>query len=278
MLIRYGYRITIGSDQPLPLVTLMTARPERRLDLRAPEVFRTDPGVPFSVHTDIYGNLRMRMTAPAGDFTLESDATIADHGLFDPVCPDAQEMPVPSLPDEALHYLTPSRYCETDLLYDAAWHHFGQVPAGWARVQAVNDFVHGHLRFSYPQADTFRTAKGAYDSGLGVCRDYAHLAIAFCRCLNIPARYVFGHLGDIGIPAPPDPMDFCAWMEVWLSGRWWTFDPRNNRPRIGRIKIGHGRDAADTPMLTTFGGHVLKHFEVWTDEVDQNGNPVPNWY
>ena len=113
---------------------------------------------------------------------------------------------------------------------------------------------------------------------MAVCRDFAHLTLAYLRALNIPARYVFGHLGDIGIPAPPDPMDFCAWMEVWLSGRWWTFDPRNNRPRIGRIKIGHGRDAADTPMLTTFGGHVLKHFEVWTDEVDQNGNLVPNWY
>lgn len=278
MLIRYGYRITIAAEQSLPLVTMMTARPERRLDLRAPERFYTDPGVPYAIHADMFGNLRMRLTAPPGDFTLSSDAVIADSGLADASFPDGQEMPVEALPDDVLTYLAPSRYCETDLLYDTAWQRFGGLPMGWHRVQAISDFVHNHLRFSYSQADSFRTAKGAYDNGLGVCRDYAHLAIAFCRALNIPARYVFGHLGDIGVPAPPDPMDFCAWMEVWLSGRWWTFDPRNNVPRIGRIKIGHGRDAADTPMLTSFGTHVLKHFQVWTDEVDQNGNRMPNWY
>lgn len=278
MLLRYGYRITLKSDGPMPLLTQMTARPERRLDLRAPETFRTNPSVPFSVHTDFFGNIRMRMTAPGGEFTLESDAIIADHGMFDPIYYAAQEMPIEALPDDVLIYLQSSRYCETELLYDAAAQQFGQVPAGWTRVQAISDFVHNRLQFSYGQADSFRTAKGAYDSQLGVCRDFAHLAVTLCRCMNIPARYVFGHLGDIGVPAPADPMDFCAWMEVYLSGRWWTFDPRNNRARIGRVKIGHGRDAADTPMITTFGTHTLTNFQVWTDEVDQNGNVVPNWY
>ena len=277
MLIRYGYRITIGSDGPLPIVTQMMARPERRLDLRGPEQFRTDPPVAYSIHSDLFGNIRMRLVAPGGDFTMESDATIADSGLPDPTWTQAEEMPVTALPDDVLAYLGPSRYCETDLLNQQAWDHFGQQPMGWGRVQAISDFVHHRLTFSYGQADSFRSAKGAYDSGLGVCRDYAHLAITLCRCLNIPARYVFGHIGDIGVPVPPDPMDFCAWMEVWLSGRWWTFDPRNNRTRIGRVKIGHGRDAADTPMITSFGAHELKHFEVWTDEVDQNGKPVPPW-
>lgn len=267
MLIRYGYRITLESDAPLPLIAQLTARPERRLDLRAPEAFRTDPAVPHATHIDMFGNLRTRLTAPGGCFTLESDAVIADSGLPDPVFPAAQESPVEALPDAVLPYLAASRYCETDLLGELAWDLFGQVAPGWARVQAICDFAHAHLAFSYGDADQFRTAHSAYAERKGVCRDFAHLAIALCRCLNIPARYAFGHLGDIGVPKSPDPMDFAAWMHVWLSGRWWTFDPRNNAPRIGRITIGHGRDAADAALISSFGTHELREFTVWTDEV-----------
>lgn len=274
MLIRYGYRIAIETQAPLPLILQMTARPERRLDLRGSETFHTAPAVPYATHIDLFGNLRTRLTAPGGLFTLESDATIADSGLPDPVCQDAREMPVEALPDHVLTYLTPSRYCETDLLGQVAWDLFGNVEPGWARVQAICDFVHNRLVFNYGQADVFRTAFTAYNEQKGVCRDFAHLAIALCRCMNIPARYAFGCLGDIGVPKSADPMDFAAWMHVWLSDRWWTFDPRNNRPRIGRIVIGHGRDAADAAMISSFGPHVLKEFTVWTDEVDADGNLI----
>lgn len=271
MLIRYGYRITIESDGPLPLIGQMMARPERRLDLRAPEVFRTDPVVPYATHLDLFGNLRMRMTAPGGPFTMESDATIADSGLPDPIFQDAQEMPIEALPDDVLTYLTPTRYCETDLLGETAWDLFGNVTPGWGRVQAICDVVNKRLTFNYGEADIFRTAHGAWSEQKGVCRDYAHLAVTFCRCLNIPARYVFGHLGDIDVPVSADPMDFAAWMQVWLSGRWWTFDPRNNAPRVGRIVIGHGRDAADAALFSSFGPHKLTQFQVWTDQVDAQG-------
>lgn len=267
MLIRYGYRIGILSEGPLPLIAQLTARPERRLDLRAPEAFRIQPAVPYATHIDLFGNLRTRLTAPGGLLVLESDAVIADSGLPDPVFQDAVEMPIEALPDHVLTYLTPSRYCETDLLGDVAWDLFGNVAPGWSRVQAICDFVHRRLAFNYGDADVFRTAHGAYSEQKGVCRDFAHLAITLCRCLNIPARYVFGHLGDIGVPRNPDPMDFAAWMHVWMSDRWWTFDPRNNTPRIGRIVIGHGRDAADAALISSFGAHELKEFTVWTDEV-----------
>jgi transglutaminase-like putative cysteine protease len=273
MLIRYGYRIGIESDGPLPLILQLTARPERRLDLRGPERFRTDPGLAHAVHLDLFGNLRTRLTAPGGALVLESDAIIADSGLPDPVCRAAEEVPVADLPDAALTYLTPSRYCESDLLAELAWDLFGNVTPGWGRVQAICDFVHDHLVFGYGDADVFRTAKGAHNERRGVCRDYAHLAIALCRGLNIPARYVFGHLGDIGVPKSADPMDFAAWMQVWLSGRWWTFDPRNNAARIGRIVLGLGRDAADTAMISSFGPHRLTEFTVWTDEVTAGAVP-----
>ncbi|UXU76237.1 MULTISPECIES: transglutaminase-like domain-containing protein [unclassified Paracoccus (in: a-proteobacteria)] len=267
MLIRYGYRITLESDGPVPLITMMTARPERRMDLRGTEQFRTDPEVACATHLDVFGNLRMRLTAPGGRLTLQSDAVIADSGLRDPICPAAQEIPVASLPDEVLPYLAPSRYCESDMMGQIAWDLFGNVAPGWPRVQAICDFVHQRLVFSYGDADVFRTAHSSYAEQKGVCRDYAHLAIALCRALNIPARYAFGYLGDIGVPPSPDPMDFAAWMHVWLSGRWWAFDPRNNSPRIGRITIGHGRDAADVPMIASFGTHRLVDFKVWTDQV-----------
>ncbi|MDO5706409.1 MAG: transglutaminase family protein [Paracoccus sp. (in: a-proteobacteria)] len=274
MLIRYGYEMTIESQGPLPLIAQMSARPERKLDLRGPERFTTDPGVPYSTYLDLYGNFCIRLTAPAGRFTLRSDAIIADSGIPDPVCRAAQEMPVESLPDDVLIYLMASRYCDVDLVGPAAWDMFGTIPPGWDRVQAIVDWVHGHIAFNYGDADSTRTAHDALEQGKGVCRDFAHLAISMCRALNIPARYINGHLGDIGVPPVDDPMDFAAWMQVYLSGRWWTFDPRNNAFRIGRIVIGHGRDAADVALISSFGPHELRGFKVWTDEVDEDGKVI----
>lgn len=275
MQIRFGYRITIESPGPLPLVTQMAARPERRMDLRGAENVTTLPEVAHSQYIDAFGNLCTRMTTPGGVFTLTSDAVISDSGDSDPALPTATEDPVESLSDDVLVFLMPSRFCESDLLGDFAWQRFGAVPPGWGRVQAVVDYVHGHIRFNYGDADATRTAYGAWQQQKGVCRDFAHLAIALCRALNIPARYVNGYLGDIGMPPDPAPMDFAAWMQVWLSGRWWTFDPRNNTPRIGRITIGIGRDAVDVALMSSFGQHKLLDFKVWTDQVDANGNPVP---
>lgn len=274
MLIRYGYEMTIEASGPLPLIAQMSARPERKLDLRGPERFRTDPGVPYSTYLDGFGNFCHRLTAPAGMLTLTSDAIIADSGLPDPVDHDAQEMPIEALPDDVLIYLMASRYCDVELVSQAAWDLFGNHPRGFDRVQAIVDWVHAHIKFNYGDADATRTAHDALEQGKGVCRDFAHLAISMCRALNIPARYINGHLGDIRVPPVPAPMDFAAWMQVYLSGRWWTFDPRNNQFRVGRIVIGHGRDAADVSLITTFGPHKLHHFKVWTDEVDERGEKI----
>ena len=206
--------------------------------------------------------------APPGDLTIMSDAVIEDSGLPDPIELDAGESPVEQLPNETLVFLLGSRYCETDKLADIAWRHFGSSPRGWRRVQAISDFVCGHLTFGYEHARSTRTAFEAYQERIGVCRDFAHLAVAFCRCMNIPARYANGFLGDIGVPPDPAPMDYNAWFEVFLDGRWFTFDARHNTPRIGRITVARGRDAADIPLVTSFGPHLLKTFRVWTDEVD----------
>jgi len=206
--------------------------------------------------------------APPGDLTIMSDAVIEDSGLPDPIELDAGESPVEQLPNETLAFLLGSRYCETDKLADIAWRHFGSSPRGWRRVQAICDFVCGHLTFGYEHARATRTAFEAYQERIGVCRDFAHLAVAFCRCMNIPARYANGFLGDIGVPPDPAPMDYNAWFEVFLDGRWFTFDARHNTPRIGRITVARGRDATDIPLVTSFGPHILKTFRVWTDEVD----------
>ncbi|MDO5528835.1 MAG: transglutaminase family protein [Paracoccus sp. (in: a-proteobacteria)] len=275
MLIRYGYDITIKTAADMPMIVQMSARPERQLDLRAVEAFRTEPGVPFSTYLDRHGNYCRRMTAPPGEFRMTQDAVIADSGIPDPEGIDAEEMPIEALPDDVLYYLTGSRYCDTDLISPIAWDLFGNVAPGWRRVQHIVDWVNDHITFNYGDADATRTAHGAYQEGKGVCRDFAHLAIAFCRSLNIPARYINGHLGDIRVPPVEDPMDFAAWMQVYLSGRWWTFDPRNNARRVGRIVIGHGRDATDVALISSFGPHDLLNFKVWTDEVDEAGNIIP---
>ena len=270
MLIRYGYEITISCTRPTPFVCMMSLQADRLQDLRAPETATATPFVPMTTYHDMYGNLCRRLVAPTGDLVLRGDATIRDSGDLDPVFPEAEQSPVEALPDAVLVYLLGSRYCETDRLSQAAWDMFGHIEPGWGRVQAICDFVHGHIRFDYQQARATRSAFEAFQEKVGVCRDFAHLAVALCRCMNIPARYVNGHLGDIGVPIV-DPMDFSAWMEVFIGGAWRTFDPRNNVRRIGRIVIARGRDAADVAMITSFGPHWLKGFKVWTYEVPEEG-------
>ena len=267
MLIRYGYEITLNCQSPTPIVCLLSVHDDRLGDIRDPEKVFTTPITPTTTYSDLFGNRCRRLVVPAGEFKLWGDATIEDDGRTDEIVPDATEWPVAELPDETLVYLMGSRYCETDRLSQAAWDLFGTVRPGWGRVQAVCDFVNQHIAFDYQQARSTRTAFEAFNERVGVCRDFAHLAVAFCRCLNIPARYVNGHLGDIGVPVV-DPMDFSAWMEVYIGGAWRTFDPRNNIPRIGRIVVARGRDAADVPLINSFGPHTLTSFRVWTYEVD----------
>jgi len=266
MLIRYGYEITLTCQQPTALVCLLSVHEDRADDVRVLETIFTTPAVPTSTYRDLFGNQCRRLVAPAGDLAMWADATIEDDGKPDRARWEAGEMAVPDLPDECLVYLMGSRYCETDRLSQAAWDIFGSVTPGWGRVQAICDFVHSHIQFDYLQARSTRTAFEVFHERVGVCRDFAHLALTLCRCLNIPARYVNGHLGDIGVPVV-DPMDFSAWIEVFLDGAWHTFDPRNNIPRIGRIVVARGRDAADIPLINSFGPHILKSFRVWTYEV-----------
>lgn len=266
MLIRFGHEFTITCQQPTAMLCIVSPHIERAADLVAPEAYTTSPQVPMHSYYDLFGNLCRRFVAPAGDFTFGMDATVRDSGQPDAYAPEAAEIPIAALPDETLLYLMGSRYCETDRLSQVAWDLFGQVEPGWGRVQAICDYVHNHITFNYMDARSTRTAYEAWQEGRGVCRDFAHLSVALCRAMNIPARYVNGYLGDIGVP-PAGPGDFAAWMEVYLGGRWWTFDARNNMPRIGRIVVSRGRDAADVPLLNSFGPHVLKDFRVWTDEV-----------
>jgi transglutaminase-like putative cysteine protease len=273
MLIRFGYEIGFTCAQPTALVCLLSPHDSLHEALRTPTAFHTTPSVETTTYIDLFGNRRRRLVAPAGQLNLWGDATIEDDGLTDPVRWDAPEVPPAELPDDCLVYLLGSRYCETDRLSQVAWDRFGNLPAGWGRVQAICDFVHAHIKFDYMQADSTRGSSDVYNQQVGVCRDFAHLAITFCRCLNIPARYVNGHLGDIGVPVV-EPMDFSAWIEVFLDGRWYTFDPRNNMPRIGRVVIARGRDAADIPLINSFGPHTLNSFRVWTYEVTDIPTPA----
>ena len=229
----------------------------------------TYPSVPLTLYRDGFGNWVTRLVAPSGIFRITTDAVIQDSGAWDAAALNAEQHPVESLPEETLVYLLGSRYCDTDNLSAVAWQMFGNTAPGWARVQAVCDFANRHIRFGYEFARPTKTASEAFNEGAGVCRDYAHLAITLCRCLNIPARYCTGYLGDIGVPALDAPMDFAGWFEAYLGGRWYTFDPRNNTPRIGRILIARGRDAADVAISTTFGPNTLESFRVWTDEIPE---------
>jgi len=274
MKIRVGCDLTYECAAPTPMVLMLNVHRSRAADLLAPDLIRVAPIRPLSIYTDVFGNTCCRLIAPAGDIRIVTDTVVADSGLPDPVVPDARQHAVADLPHDALVFLVGSRYCETDRLMDFAWSTFGKTPEGWARVQAIVDFVHGHITFDYMRARVTRSAADVLDERVGVCRDYAHLAVALCRCMNIPARYATGYLGDIGVPFDPAPMDYSAWFEVYLGGRWYTFDARHNEPRIGRIVIARGRDAADVAITTSFGRHRLKNFTVWTDEVTEASMPA----
>jgi transglutaminase-like putative cysteine protease len=267
MLIRLGYELQFDVPAPAALLLMLFVHPSRAADLRRPDRVRAEPAVPVEEFTDPFGNRCGRILAPAGTLRLANDTVIEDSGAPDPVVPDAVQHPVEELPPETLPYLMASRYCEVDRLGDAAWELFGNTPSGWARVQAVCDWVHANVRFGYQFARATKTAQDVYQERAGVCRDFMHLAITFCRCLNIPARYATGYLGDIGVPAAPFPMDFSAWFEVYLNHQWHTFDARHNTPRIGRVLMARGRDAVDVALTTSFGPTPLKQFTVWTDEV-----------
>jgi len=267
MKIRAGYKISYECFQPTPMLLVLSLHPSRLPDLLSPQIMTVTPTQPTWDYRDSFGNICTRILAQPGLTTFSADFTVHDQGKVDEVDPSAEEIPLDRLPDDTLIYLLASRYCETDLLLDFAWSQFGSTPRGWARVQAVCDFVHTHIVFGYQHARASRTAFEGYSEKRGVCRDFAHLAVTLCRCLNIPARYCTGYLGDIGVPPAPEPMDFSAWFEVFLSGRWYTFDARHNNPRIGRLLIARGRDATDVAITTTFGRCRLATFEVTTVEV-----------
>jgi transglutaminase-like putative cysteine protease len=268
MQIRVGFEMAYRCPQPTPMILALSIHYSRASDLVRPDHLVTRPAVPVTAYRDLFGNWCSRLVAPEGDFTLSADALVNDSGLADVVVPTAPQVPVEQLPESTLVYLLGSRYCETELLSDMAWQRFGHGPTGWARVQAVCDYVHHHIQFGYQHARRTRTAWEAWNEGVGVCRDYAHLGIALCRSLNIPARYCTGYLGDYGTPPPWGTMDFAGWFEAYLGDRWYTFDPRNNTPRIGRVLIARGRDACDVALSSTFGPNTLDRFRVWTDVTD----------
>ena len=267
MHIHVGFEMIYDSPQPTPIIFNLNVHFTRVSDLLGRDDLVVDPPVPITAYRDGFGNWCTRIVAPTGHTSVSADALVNDTGVPDVIVPEAQQIPVPDLPEETLVFLLGSRYCETDRLSETAWDLFGQTPTGWGRVQAICDYVHRHLTFGYEHARMTRTALEAFHDRTGVCRDFTHLAVAFCRCMNIPARYCTGYLGDIGVPPVDEPMDFSAWFEVFLGGQWHTFDARHNTPRIGRVLIARGRDAADVALSNTFGPATLTSFRVWTDEV-----------
>jgi transglutaminase-like putative cysteine protease len=275
MLVRIGFEIVFEVPAPAPMMLMLALRPEREASVRRPGGLQVEPGVPIDWYTDGFGNRAARILAPAGRIVLRDDLIVEDDGQPDPVVPQARQLPVQELPTDVLVYLLSSRYCEVDELSEIAWQLFGHTPEGWPRVQAVCDWVHEHVRFDYQSARPTKTAHDVYQERAGVCRDFSHLALTFCRCLNIPARYVTGYLGDIGVPPQPHPMDFSGWFEAYLDGRWYPFDARHNIPRIARILMAHGRDAVDVALTTSFGTTVLEKFTVWTDEVPESELAAP---
>jgi transglutaminase-like putative cysteine protease len=266
MLIRLGFDIQFEIPCPVPMIAVYHVHPSRRADLREPDEPQITPAVPIDEYKDSFGNVCTRFVAPAGKLQLYNSTLIEDSGKPDPVAPEARQIPVEDLPPDVLRFLLASRYCEVDRLLDVACGLFAATPPGWARVQAVCDWVQANVIFGYHFASPTKTALDVYADRQGVCRDFQHLAITLCRCLNIPARYATGYLGDIGVPFVP-PMDFSAWFEVYLQDRWWAFDARNNKPRIGRVLMATGRDAADVAITTSFGTNWLTSFTVVAEEV-----------
>ena len=266
MQIRVGCQFSYQAEVPTHAIVQVEPRLEgavRALDER----WDNEPVLPMSRYLDTFGNICRRTTLPTGASVLRYDALLDVPSTPDPQAPGLPEVPPAELPDEVLVYTLASLYCPTMELADAAWSLFGSLSPGWSRVQAICDWVHREITFGYMRTAPFVTATDVFQARAGVCRDFAHLAITFCRALNIPARYAFGYLPDIDVPPSADPMDFCGWMEVFLGGAWWTFDPRNNRPRLGRSLIGRGRDALDVAMVSTYGGPLLTSMTVWADEV-----------
>jgi transglutaminase-like putative cysteine protease len=267
MQIRVGYELRYACPQATPMILALSIHPSRAADIVVADPVGTWPACPMSGYRDSFDNHCTRIVAPAGELRVFTDALVNDTGLPDVVAPGAPQTPIEALPEETLRFLLGSRYCETDLLSPITWQLFGNATPGWARVQAICDFVHNHIQFGYGFARSTKTAWDVYQERAGVCRDFAHLAIAFCRSMNIPARYCTGYLGDIGVPLSDAPMDFSGWFEAFLGGRWYTFDARHNTPRIGRVLIARGRDASDVAISTVFGPSFLTSFKVWTDEV-----------
>ena len=273
MKIRAGYEISYQCSRPTPMIVMLSVHPSRAPDLLTPELLHISPAIPATAYRDGFGNTCHVIHAPAGRLTLSADFLIKDSGLPDEMAPGAAQYSLEKLPAETLVYLLGSRYCETDRFLQFAWSKFGGVAKGWPLVQAICDYVHDLLEFGYAHASPTKTAWDALNARCGVCRDFAHLAITLCRCMNVPARYCTGYLGDIGVPPEPDPMDFSAWFEAFLDGRWYTFDARHNAPRIGRILMARGRDATDVAITTSFGPCTLAAFKVVTDEVPAGAAP-----
>jgi transglutaminase-like putative cysteine protease len=267
MKIRAGYAISYYCPQPTPMILQVSVHPSRMPDLISWDGLQIDPPIPANTYHDSFGNFCHVIQAPAGRLALSTDFLLQDSGKPDEVVPGAQQRRLEELPVDTLVFLLGSRYCETDRLSDTAWSLFGHVPKGWPLVQAICDYTHGHIKFGYEHASPNKTAFDAFTEQRGVCRDYAHLAITLCRCMNVPARYCTGYLGDMGTQPPYPPGDFAAWFEAYLGGRWHTFDPRNNVPRIGRVLMARGRDATDVAIVTSFGPCTLAGFKVITEEV-----------
>nr|WP_325264284.1 transglutaminase family protein [uncultured Rhizobium sp.] len=272
MRIRAGFQLGYECQQPTAMLLALNIHPSRRVDLLTEQVLTFDRPIEAWGYQDVFGNACSRIVAPPGLTTISTEFEIYDTGLPDPIPEDAQQHLIQDLPDDVLVFLLGSRYCDTDRLSDFAWNTFSSTDLGWPRVKAILDFAHNRIAFNYQNADSLRTAFGGFNDQTGVCRDYAHLAITLCRCMNIPARYCTGYLGDIGVPKDHNPMDFSAWFEVYLGGRWHTVDARHNKPRIGRILMATGRDATDVALSTAFGPAILARFEVITDELPMGGD------
>ncbi|GAC1358711.1 MAG: transglutaminase family protein [Acidobacteriaceae bacterium] len=270
MLIHLGFDLEFDLLVPVPIVAMLHVHESRRSDLVSAEELRLDPAVPVQTYQDVFGNRCSRLLAPMGTMRMTSDFLIRDSGNPDAVEWNAMEHPVQELPSETLQYLLNSRYCEVDRFSNLAFEIFGNSLRGWGRVQAVCDWVHAKVEFGYHHARSTKTAMDVYTERVGVCRDFQHLAITFCRALNIPARYATGYLPDIGVPLSAAPMDFSAWFEAYLGGRWYTFDARHNRPRIGRVLMAVGRDASDVAITTSFGRADLKRFVVVGEEAQES--------
>ena len=276
MQIRVGYEFIYNLPQPTPMILTVSIHYSRASDIVTPDHLTTSPSVPVTAYRDGFGNWCSRIVAPPGRFGISSSGVVRDAGSPDVLVPSAQPHAVQDLPQETLVFLLGSRYCETDLLSPLAWQLFAGASRGWGLVQDICDYVHNRITFDYQTARSTRTAWEAYNERSGVCRDFAHLAIALCRAMNIPARYCTGYLGDTGTLPPYGVPDFAAWMEVYIGGGWYIFDPRNNVPRIGRVLIARGRDAADVAIVTTFGPNTLESFKVWTDELEEAPSVTPS--